>query len=193
MSFGYAMRGVFALALLGCLLPLRADGLPFNIAPKELEIHVDSQAALHAWHMRFDSLAEFVNAVRQFDFKTLASGETDVAYYAIFRCKTDVFVFAYGFKDKEKRNGGFDLTGPNGSHAMFVPPDLKIFQLLKITVKTSSSLAGLTVNESVGSALWGFATRVKPDFKGPLTMKFQLWTQDENKPRSMGSQIVAWN
>jgi len=191
-----------ALALILGFCPIHADDHPYGIFPKEQHVHVASTTDINAWRLRFHSLSECIDTLRQPGFETLTSGETDVAYYVIFRAKPDILIFAYSCKKEEESNSGFELTGPKGSQAMLErnPSTLKIVDLLDTYVETSRSSAtsmppfsgNLTVSKWQAYNLWGFAAKIKPGYAGPLIFKFQLWTEGKDKVRSVASPTINW-
>jgi hypothetical protein len=187
-----------ALALILGFYPIHADDHPYGIVPKEHDVRVASETDLNTWHLRFHNKAEFVSALSQSGFETLASGETDVAYYVFFRIKPDILIFAYCCKKEEKSNGGFDLTGPGGSYAMFDSSvSLTPVMLLDIHVQsnpvTFASPSGSGVRTpGLNTGLQGFAARIHHDYAGPLILKFQLWTEGKDKVRSVASPTINW-
>lgn len=180
--------GSVALFLILSLCPIHADNHPYGIMPKIQHVHVASRADLHSWRLRCSSLSEFIDTVRQSGFETLASGETDVAYYVLFRADQDLLIFAYSFKKDEKKQTGFELSGRAGSEPM--ASRFKIVDLLETTVETSGSATGIE-NEWVCRVLFGFTAKIKPGYAGPLTLRFLSWA-DEDKGRSVASPTINW-
>jgi hypothetical protein len=183
--------GSVALFLILGLCPIHADNHPYGIMPKIQHVHVASAADLDTWHLRCSSLSEFIDTVRQPSFETLGSGETDVAYYVLFRADQDLLIFAYSFKKEEKKHTGFELSGRAGSEPMVdASSRLKIVDLLETTVETSGSATGIE-NEWVCRVLFGFTAKIKPGYAGPLTLRFLSWA-DEDKGRSVASPTINW-
>ena len=192
--------GSVALVLILGLCPIHADNHPYGIMPKIQHVHVASAADLDTWHLRCSSLSEFIDTVRQPGFETLGSGETDVAYYVLFRADQDLLIFAYSFKKEEKKHTGFELSGRAGSEPMVdASSPLKIVDLLETTVETSGSSsvsfplisATAASNEWVCRVLFGFTAKIKPGYAGPLTLRFLSWA-DEDKVRSIVSPTINW-
>jgi len=177
------------------------DAHPFNIKPKQEVISIAAPAKveswrplLNSWQLRFHSVDEFSKAVRQPSFQTLSSGKTELIYYAIFRLKPDILVFAYSFIGDEKSNGSVSLLGRNGAQSL--TNELRIVDLLETTAQISRDPAslpsGTLVSESQTSLLLGYAARVAHGYQGPLILSYQLWNEARDKMRAGGSLTFNW-
>jgi hypothetical protein len=187
-----------ALVLIVCLRHSRADVGAFGIMPKEQHVLVSSQTDVKTWQLRFKSLSEYINAIRQPSFETLASGETDAVYYVFFRAKSDILIFDYLLKKGDAECGQVNLTDPEGGQAMYdtaIPRPEKTIDLLDTDLEAASSswanLFGLFPLCTYSH--FGWAYQIKHGYSGPLKVKLQVWNEGRNNPPAEAAPTVNWN
>ena len=174
--------------------PAEAASPPFGIYPKVEHLEVSRGDDSQHWPIPFHGVEDFVARIRQPAFTLLASGETPLVYYALFRTSPNVAVFAYAFKQEEKRNGSFGLCGSDGTQSDLVKNSERGLTLLKVeAVAKSATLGGAApVETTQGFTISGYCAQVRPGYSGKMTLNFQLWNQGKDNLRPGGSVTIDW-